>query len=163
MASVLVRALTYSTLFISFVLIFVPAQVVSASNIPRPGSIGVPQLTGIVLALAGGALALWCIWTFAFVGRGTPAPFDPPRRLVMQGPYRVVRNPMYLGAAIAVFGAAVFYQSLALLAYVAAFLLLMHLFVISYEEPTLERTFGQDYIVYCRGVRRWSPRRAART
>ena len=104
------------------------------------------------------ALALWCVLTFALVGRGTPAPFDPPRRLVVRGPYRFVRNPMYIGAAIALAGAALFYRSLPLLGYLALFLLVTHLFVCVYEEPTLRRAFGAEYEAYCRRVRRWWPR-----
>ncbi len=69
---------------------------------------------------------------------GTPAPFDPPRQLVVAGPYRMVRNPMYLGAALALAGAALFYRSWALLLYCAAFLLITHLFVVGYENPPSE-------------------------
>jgi protein-S-isoprenylcysteine O-methyltransferase Ste14 len=94
----------------------------------------------------------------ARIGRGTPAPFDPPRRLVIRGPYRFVRNPMYIGAGLALSGAALFYESLPLLIYGGAFLLACHLFVLSYEEPTLKRTFGPDYEAYCHRVRRWWPR-----
>lgn len=105
----------------------------------------------------GGAIALWCIVTFALVGKGTPAPFDPPRKLVVRGPYQYVRNPMYLGAALALMGAAVFYRSNQLLAYVAVFLLVTHVFVVWYEEPTLARLFGDEYAAYCARVRRWLP------
>ena len=91
----------------------------------------------------------WCILTFAS-GAGRPFLFDPPRRLVVLGPYRFVRNPMYLGAAAALGGAALYYQSLALAAYAGVFLLLMTGFVVVYEEPTLRATFGGDYDQYCR-------------
>lgn len=155
---ILARALIYATLFIALVLIFVPARVLSASGIASPATIGAWQLAGLALGTVGAALALWCIFTFVVVGRGTPAPFDPPRRLVVQGPYRFVRNPMYIGAGIAVAGAALFYQSLAVLGYVAVFFLITHLFVIGYEEPTLRRTFGQQYDVYRENVGRWWPR-----
>lgn len=151
----LARAVTYATLFVGFVLIFVPARVLTATGIVRPAAIDVWQVAGILVGLAGAALALWCILTFVFVGRGTPAPFDPPRRLVVQGPYRLARNPMYIGAGIAVLGAALFYQSLALLSYVGVFFLVAHLFVIGYEEPTLRRMFGQEYNEYCQSVGRW--------
>jgi len=93
------------------------------------------------------------------IGRGTPAPFDPPRRLVVVGPYRLVRNPMYIGASLALAGAALFYESWALLGYCTVFALVMHLFVVVYEEPTLRTTFGGDYVRYCERVRRWWPRR----
>ena len=112
----------------------------------------------MLVAAAGGALALWCILTFAFVGKGTQAPFDPPRRLVRAGPYRFVRNPMYLGAGVALGGAALYYRSLALAGYLLGFLAITHLFVIAYEEPTLRRLFGQEYEDYLRSVRRWLPR-----
>ena len=156
--SVLVRALTYSTLFIGFLLVFLPARVLAWSGIERPAGMGPAQVAGVGLGAAGAALALWCIVTFLLHGRGTPAPFDPPRRLVVVGPYRILRNPMYLGAALALAGAALFYQSWGLLAYCAAFLLLTHLFVVGYEEPTLRATFGPDYLDYCRRVSRWTPR-----
>ena len=111
---------------------------------------------------AGGALlAVWCVATFAIVGRGTPASFDPPRRLVMRGPYRVVRNPMYVGAVLALAGAALYYESGRLVGYAALFLLATHLFVAWYEEPTLDGTFGQEYEAYSRRVRRWWPWRSA--
>jgi protein-S-isoprenylcysteine O-methyltransferase Ste14 len=110
--------------------------------------------------VVGGALAVWCIVTFAFAGKGTPAPFDPPRKLVVAGPYRFVRNPMYLGAALALGGAAVVYRSPPLLGYVALFLLAAHLFVVGYEEPKLARLFGEQYGAYRARVRRWLPRRS---
>jgi protein-S-isoprenylcysteine O-methyltransferase Ste14 len=117
-----------------------------------------PQIAGMLIAIAGVAIALWCVLTFAFLGKGTPAPFDPPRRLVTQGPYRFVRNPIYIGAGVALAGTALLYESLPLLGYTALFLLGAHLFVVLYEEPTLRRTFGQQYEVYRRRVRRWWPR-----
>ncbi|MGA8103031.1 MAG: isoprenylcysteine carboxylmethyltransferase family protein [Candidatus Acidiferrales bacterium] len=151
------RAITYSTLFVGLLLIYLPARVLSWSGIVRPTVIAGPQIIGIILASAGAVVALWCIFTFAWIGRGTPAPFDPPRRLVIRGPYRFVRNPMYIGATLALGGAALFYESVPLLAYGAIFLLACHLFVVWYEEPTLQRTFGPGYEAYCHRVRRWWP------
>jgi protein-S-isoprenylcysteine O-methyltransferase Ste14 len=157
-AFVLVRAVAYATLFIGLVLVFLPAQLLSRAGVAPPEALGVPQFAGLILAAAGGALALWCVLTFAVVGRGTPAPFDPPRRLVARGPYAVVRNPMYIGAGLALVGASLFYQSLPLLGYAGAFFVATHLFVVLYEEPTLRASFGPDYESYCRRVRRWLPR-----
>ena len=149
------RAATYATLFVGFVLVTLAARVLSASGVSAPTATGVWQATGLAVGVCGAAVALACIITFVVEGRGTPAPFDPPRRLVAKGPYAVLRNPMYLGAAAAMGGAAAFYQSAALLGYVAAFLIVTHLFVVAYEEPTLRRTFGPDYEIYCQQVRRW--------
>jgi protein-S-isoprenylcysteine O-methyltransferase Ste14 len=156
---VLARGVTYATLFIGLVLIFVPSRVLSWSGAAPPIQFGIWQGAGTVMGAAGAAVALSCILTFALVGKGTPAPFDPPRRLVVRGPYRVVRNPMYLGAGLALGGAALFYQSLALAGYAGLFLLTMHVFVVTYEEPTLRQTFGNDYEAYCGQVGRWWPRR----
>src|SRR5712692_8410365 len=156
---VFARAVTYAALFIGFVLIYLPDRLLSWTGIVRPATIAAPQVAGIVIGAVGAAVALWCIFTFATVGRGTPAPFDPPRRLVVRGPYRFVRNPIYIGAALVIAGAALFYESIALWAYVGGFLVLTHLLVVLYEEPRLRRTFGAEYSQYCRHVRRWVPGR----
>ena len=158
---VLVRAITYASLFIGFLLVFLPARVLSSSGIVRPVTIGPAQIAGIVVGSVGAVVALWCIATFIVIGRGTPAPFDPPKNLVVVGPYRWVRNPMYIGAALALAGAALFYQSWGLLGYCVAFLIVMYLFVVLYEEPALRTTFGEAYARYCHNVRRWLPRRPA--
>ena len=89
-----------------------------------------PQIAGMLIGLAGAVLAASCILTFVFLGEDTPAPFDPPRRLVVRGPYRLVRNPMYIGAALALAGAAIFYQSRPLAAYLVLFVLVSHVFVV---------------------------------
>jgi protein-S-isoprenylcysteine O-methyltransferase Ste14 len=157
MVGVLIRAIVYATLFISFLLVYLPARTLSWAGVAQPDRLGPAQLVGLVVTACGAALCLWCILSFVILGRGTPAPFDPPRRLVVRGPYRFVRNPMYLGAGLALVGAALYYQTAALVAYAAAFLVIMHLFVIAYEEPTLRETFAGDYDAYCRQVRRWWP------
>jgi protein-S-isoprenylcysteine O-methyltransferase Ste14 len=156
----LVRALVYATLFISFVLVFLPVQVLRRSGIEpqRPVEIGVTQMVGMALVVVGGMLAIWCVIAFGTIGKGTPAPFDPPRRLVIRGPYRFVRNPMYVGAGLALGGASLFYTSLPLLGFLIFFWIVTHAFVYFYEEPTLTRTFGSDYEQYRRDVRRWLPR-----
>jgi protein-S-isoprenylcysteine O-methyltransferase Ste14 len=151
------RAITFSTLFIGFTLIYLPARVLAWWGIVRPAVTVWPEIFGMMIGIAGAVTVLWCVFTFVWFGRGTPAPFDPPRRLVIRGPYRFVRNPMYIGAGLALSGAALFYESLTLLIYGAVFLLAAHLFVMLYEEPTLRRTFGPDYEAYCHHVRRWWP------
>ena len=155
---VLARAVTYSALFIGLLLIFLPARILSSTGIIQPAAMGAWQVAGMFLGASGAALAIACILTFVFVGRGTPAPFDPPRRLVVRGPYRLVRNPMYIGAGLALTGAALFYQSIPLLGYAGVFLLITHVFVMVYEEPALRQTFDGDYEAYCRRVGRWWPK-----
>ncbi len=155
---VAIRTLTYASLFIAFVLIYLPARVLAWAGIAAPASLGPAQWIAIAAGAAGAALALWCVGAFAWIGKGTPAPFDPPRRLVIRGPYRFVRNPMYLGASLAVGSAALYFGSWALLGFVAGFLLVCHTFVMVYEEPHLRRVFGPEYQDYCLHVRRWIPR-----
>lgn len=155
--SVIFRAITYATLFIGFMFIYLPARVMSWAGVPHPAAMAWQQIAGAVMGSAGAVLALWCVAVFVRIGKGTPAPFDPPRRLVIRGPYRFVRNPMYLGAGLALAGAALCYASMALLVYGGIFLLAAHLVVVLYEEPALRRNFGPDYETYCRSVRRWWP------
>jgi len=157
--AVLFRALVYATVFVSLILVFLPARVLEWSGVSRVPGLGIAQIAGMIVGSIGALLALWCVVTFALIGRGTPAPYDTPRGLVVRGPYAYVRNPMYLGAATALAGAALFYESLPMLAYLIGFLLVTHAFVRLYEEPTLRRRFGLEYERYCEGVARWRPRR----
>lgn len=154
----LVRAITYAALFIGLVIIFGPSRLLSWFGIVHPVVIGVQQVVGMIIGAAGAAIALWCVFVLVFIGKGTPAVFDPPRRLVIQGPYRFVRNPLYLGASLVLAGAALFYESLPILGFTVLFVLATHCFVVYYEEPTLRRTSGQEYEAYCGRVRRWWPR-----
>jgi protein-S-isoprenylcysteine O-methyltransferase Ste14 len=155
----LARAITYGAIFIGLVLLFVPAQILESSGVTRPETTGVAQIVGMVVGAAGAALALWCVGTFAVVGKGTPAPFDPPRRLVVSGPYRFARNPMYIGAELVLVGVAVFYQSLPVVGYAVVFAIIVYAFIMLYEEPTLRRTFGEEYERYLCDVPRFLPRR----
>lgn len=155
---IIFRALIYASLFIGFLFVYLPARLLSWTGIVHPAVIAWPQITGAAICAIGATFALWCVGTFVFVGKGTPAPFDPPRRLVIRGPYRFVRNPMYLGAALALAGAALFYASLPLLLYSCVLLVVAQLVVKFYEEPALRTSFGTEYDAYCHRVRRWWPR-----
>lgn len=113
-----------------------------------------------VPSVLGFAVALRCIWDFGWTGHGTPAPVAPPKRLVVVGFYRYVRNPMYVGFAAGWIGLWVVFGHAdpGTIAAVAAVALGVHLFVVFYEEPTLRTKFGAEYEEYCRNVRRWWPR-----
>ena len=154
---VLIRATIYATGFIALLSVFIPSQVLARSGITRAPQVGLPEMLGGAVAVAGAVVALWCILTLVVLGRGTPAPFDPPRSLVVRGPYRYVRNPMYLGAGLALAGAAVVYRSLPLLGYLAVLAVLTQGLVVWYEEPALTRSFGTDYASYRERVNRWLP------
>lgn len=155
--SLIVRTITYASLFVGLVLIYLPGHLLAWSGIVRPAAIELEQVAGMTIGVIGAAVALWCVLTFVSVGRGTPAPFDPPRRLVTKGPYRFVRNPMYIGTDLVLIGTALFYESVPLLGYAVLFALVAHVFVVLYEEPSLRRTFGKEYETYCHRVRRWWP------
>ena len=116
------------------------------------------QLVGALAVLAGVVLLASCVVEFARRGRGTLSPADPPRTLVVEGLYRYVRNPMYLAVSVILLGEAASFRSLGLLAYWAVWFLIVNLFVMAYEEPTLRRQFGADFEHYCRRVGRWLPR-----
>jgi protein-S-isoprenylcysteine O-methyltransferase Ste14 len=110
---------------------------------------------------AGVLLYLSCVRVFAAVGQGTPGVWDPPRRVVAAGPYRWVRNPIYVAALLIVSGEAGLFRSAALLIYAGALAAAFHLLVTCYEEPHLATRFGEPYAAYRRAVRRWLPRRPA--
>lgn len=151
------RALVSGLLFVAFFLVFIPRWIVA-----RGGDVqvvaGTARYAAGLLVGAGGALVLWCWYEFVTRGRGTPVPIDPPRHLVVVGPYRYVRNPMYVAALLIIVGQAVLYAAPSLLLYAAAFALATHLFVVLYEEPTLARLFGAEYGAYRAAVGRWLPR-----
>jgi protein-S-isoprenylcysteine O-methyltransferase Ste14 len=114
---------------------------------------------GALLVVAGVALYLLCaFWGFALRGRGTPAPIDPPKKLVVEGPYRVVRNPMYWSVLCVMLGEALAFRSLVLAEVGCAFFVFAALFVMVFEEPILRHKFGAEYEAYCRQVPRWFPR-----
>lgn len=113
---------------------------------------------GAILLGAGSVLAITCAALFVWRGRGTPAPFDPPPEFVAAGPYRFVRNPMYLGGLGMLTGFALWHTSPAMLLFAGGVWLLVHLFVVYREEPGLERRFGDSYRRYRDRMNRWVPR-----
>ena len=113
---------------------------------------------GAPLVAAGGALGLACVALFVVRGGGTPAPFDAPPRFVASGPYRFVRNPMYVGAFALWIGFALIVRSPAMLVSVALPAVLAHAFVRGVEEPRLAARFGDGYRAYAAVVPRWRPR-----
>jgi protein-S-isoprenylcysteine O-methyltransferase Ste14 len=113
----------------------------------------------VPVIVIGVALYLACVWAFAVVGRGTPGPWDAPRRFVAAGPYRWVRNPIYLAALLIVGGEAWLFRSVDLLLYAGGVAVAFHLLVVGYEEPRLRARFGEQYEAYRRAVSRWVPHR----
>lgn len=111
----------------------------------------------LLLALAAG-IYLRSAWDFASFGRGTPAFFDPPRRLVTRGFYRCTRNPMYVAVLTTIAAWAILYRAPVLWAYGGLVFVFFWLFIRFYEEPRLTREFGDEYAAYMKRVGRWLPR-----
>jgi protein-S-isoprenylcysteine O-methyltransferase Ste14 len=115
-------------------------------------------LGGLVF-LGGFALFVWCVLLFARVGRGTLAPWDPTRRLVVVGPYRHVRNPMISAVATMLAGEALFFLSARIALWLLLFVAINHGYFLLLEEPGLVARFGEEYERYRAAVPRWLPRR----
>ena len=111
-------------------------------------------------ALFLGGLPVFADFLLQFVrkGRGTPAPIDPPRHLVVTGAFRYVRNPGYVGVISMIVGQGLFFGSAPTVGYAGVVGLMFHLFVVLYEEPDLRARFGEEYVAYCARVPRWIPR-----
>jgi protein-S-isoprenylcysteine O-methyltransferase Ste14 len=115
-------------------------------------------VVGFLMVGMGMGIYVWTVWDFASFGRGTPLPADAPKRLVVRGLYRFIRNPMYLGVILVILGWAGFFANRRLLVYALGVWTAIHLFIIYYEEPKLATLFGGEYEIYCRSVGRWVPR-----
>jgi protein-S-isoprenylcysteine O-methyltransferase Ste14 len=126
--------------------------VIIASRADRP--VGHPA-TALVVLSVGTLLLLWCVREFYVAGRGTLAPWDPPRRLVTTGPYRLSRNPMYLGVLTILAGWCLLWSARALLYYALGTLCVFYLRVRLAEEPWASRRFGAEWEAYRARVPRW--------
>jgi protein-S-isoprenylcysteine O-methyltransferase Ste14 len=116
------------------------------------------RFAGLALIALGTPALLDSFARFALQGLGTPAPIFPTQHLVVTGLYRYVRNPMYVGVVAMIVGQGLFLGNLHVLEYATVPWLVAHLFVVGYEEPTLRRTFGEEYERFCANVPRWIPR-----
>jgi protein-S-isoprenylcysteine O-methyltransferase Ste14 len=137
--------------------VVVPAVLVQSTG--ERIEFGALFVLGASLIVSGSWLLLDSVFVrFAHEGRGTLAPIDPPRFVVRGGAYRVVRNPMYVANVAIILGTGAVFGVWELVAWAAVVLVVFHLFVVIYEEPTLKRIFGESYEDYRRDVGRWVPR-----
>jgi len=136
------------------VAVYIP--LVIAQN--RPPTSGPLFAIALAVLALGGAIYAWCVWDFAVFGRGTPAPIDAPKKLVVRGLYRYTRNPMYVGVLTVILGWAVLFQTAAVVLYALIVGTCFHLFIVVYEERHLQKEFGGAYDDYRRRVSRWLPR-----
>ncbi|MFQ5698390.1 MAG: methyltransferase family protein [Myxococcota bacterium] len=152
--SLLLKNLVFTVLVPGTVAVYLPLWIARGGG---PSSVwsAAPALLAFVV---GGAVYAWCVWDFATFGRGTPAPIDAPSRLVARGLYRYTRNPMYVGVLTVLLGWVIWFQTAALVFYTLLAGTAFHLFVVLYEEPHLQREFGDSYASYRARVGRWLPR-----
>jgi len=158
MSLLLFKTLVFTLIAPGTVTILVPYLLLSSESSERHSGNTLLQFLGGISIMAGGLLYLRCAWDFVVSGKGTPAPIDAPKELVVHAPYRYVRNPMYVGVLILLLGESLFFESWLLLAYSACVFLVFSGFVLLYEEPALKRKFGGSYERYCRQVPRWIPK-----
>lgn len=146
-----IRALTAFLILPGVVAGFLPAML---SHLDPWRGKGFIITGGIVMGL-GLFLLIWCVRDFYVAGKGTLAPWDPPKHLVIVGLYRFSRNPMYISVVTLICGWTLIAASPLLTAYMLLFAMIFHLRVIFYEEPCLQKLFGQQWTDYCAKVSRW--------
>lgn len=149
------KVLLFTVLVPGSVTLYFPHLLLSRSGaLPEPTSL-VVAVSAVIGVIVGLTIYLRCAWDFAVDGLGTPAPIDPPKKLVVSGLYRRTRNPMYLGVLIVLLSECVLFGDLRLAAYAGVIGLIFHGFVVFHEEPILAARFGQSYRDFCAEVPRW--------
>jgi protein-S-isoprenylcysteine O-methyltransferase Ste14 len=151
------RTLVFTVIAPGTVTVLLPYLVLTQTE---TGVIGPTRYAGLPVLCIGIVIYAWCARDFAIKGRGTPAPIEPPKTLVIEGLYRYVRNPMYVGVLSVLFGEVIWFASPTLLIYTCVIGTAFHAFIRLYEEPTLLDLFGDQYTAYCEEVPRWWPRRS---
>lgn len=142
--------------------VLVPCWILRATDGLAGPLIGPLEMVAIALVLLGGVMVVWVSSAFVIRGKGTPVPVAPPENLIAAGLYRFVRNPMYVGALLALVAEAAFFRSAWILLYAGFLWLALHTFTVLIEEPDLERRFGDSYRDYKARTPRWIPRRPRR-
>jgi len=150
------KTLAFMVLVPGTVAIVVPSIIVKSAVPVAMLQSSFPYNLGLLPAMAGLSICLWCFWDFINKGNGTPSPLDPPKQLVVAGLYRFVRNPMYIGIILIILGEAILYTSFLLMLYSAILLVIFHIRVVYHEEPKLRVEFGENYANYLVSVPRWS-------
>lgn len=112
----------------------------------------------LVFAIAGLFIALWTMSLFFSFGNGTPAPWNPPKNFIVRGPYCYVRNPMMIGGFLILLSETLFFESGAIFIWLFFFIIVNFIYIPAFEEPGLERRFGDKYLEYKKHVPRWLPR-----
>ncbi len=136
------------------VLILVPLYIENNFDL----SLNVLTIIGLLLGLAGLSILLMTIRMFIRIGQGTLAPWSPPKKLVTSGMYAHVRNPMITGVLTVLLGESLLFHSKNIFIWFVSFFFINYIYFILFEEPSLERRFGEEYLEYKSNVPRWIPR-----
>lgn len=152
------RSLFFTILVPGAVVVWLPFSFILSPSAIEGIEWGPAAFGALAVIAAGAAVLLWCIGDFMIEGLGTLAPVDPPTRLVRNGLYRYLRNPMYAGVLLVLLGEAALFRSRDMLSYSAVWFVVINLFVMLYEEPALRARFDGPYEEYCQRVGRWWPR-----
>ena len=147
------KNLLFTVLVPGTVAVYVPLLIAQ----DRSPASGLALVIALAVLVLGAAIYAWCVWDFATFGRGTPAPIDAPKKLVVRGLYRFTRNPMYVGVLTVILGWAALFQAANLLFYALVVGTCFHLFIVFYEERHLVQEFGSQYEDYRSRVPRWLP------
>src|SRR3989339_553208 len=113
------------------------------------------KILGIILILFGLCLFSYCSGLFFIFGEGTPAPIEPPKKLVVEGLYKYTRNPIYIGYFMILLGEFLFFGQFLLLIYFFLAIIGINMYVIFHEEPILKKRFGKSYKEYFKKIPRW--------
>lgn len=150
----IVSSLVFVLLMGGTVMILIPIKLTTLNGRFTFG-FGYARYLGVIPVLIGISIFFFCIKDFIFKGKGTPAPYHPPKELVANGLYKFTRNPIYVGVLFVLFGEILLFESFILLFYSCLIFLIFHIFVITFEEPYLKSNFGNSYENYCNSVPRW--------
>jgi protein-S-isoprenylcysteine O-methyltransferase Ste14 len=142
------------------VLYIIPQFLINISNIESQGGFGIPviETVGVIIMWCGAALAIWCTILMNLFGKGTPLVTSAPQKILTRNIYSYVRHPMMWALMFVILGQALMYGHPILFIWLIALSRILYLVVVNYEEPQLERRFGESWEKYCQEVPRWFPR-----
>ncbi len=159
----LIKNIIFTILVPGTVVIYIPYRIVKEQSGLFYIHWDMLHISSVFIIFLGTVIYFYCLWDFALTGRGTPAPIDAPKRLIIKGLYSYVRNPMYIGVFLALLGCSILYDSLTILQYTLLMGAIFHGAVIIMEEPALYHKYGESYKIYCKTVKRWIPGRRYKT
>ena len=153
MLNLFIKSVVFTIIVPGIVAVLIPL-LISGAAVPENIWVVTP---GVLFLVSGLSVYSWCVWDFVTLGKGTPAPIDAPKYLVVRGLYHYSRNPMYVGVLFVIAGWALLYTCLSILIYGLFVVTCFQMFVVFYEEPKLQQIFGTEYVNYRSAVNRWLP------